>query len=388
MAKKYTREQLIEIMKDYIDKYGIPTTREFDKKAEYPSTYTYIKGFGSFQNAIRECGFFIPKDKINMYNRRQYSKEELLEYLKEENRIHLKNNLCLMTAKEIDKNKNMPTTNVYYKHFKTLKEAYFGIGINYNEFNKNRKIEDLKEKYIKMKNILNRPPTSRDMDRFVKNNKEYYASRTYTEYFGSIEKVQILMGDAPTNYSRVMTDEEMLNGLIKLKDELGIVPTQKEVEMCDYCGSISDYCHRFGSFVNSIIKAGMTPRSKKKPLITPCGNRALSGYEYKFMLMLEEHTICFEKEEYYKTYIKDFNKNYRFDFTISIDNEKYFVEIFGITGNEDYNKKTKEKIKLCKDNNLKLIEFYPDDIGKNLFDKIYKMLIDSINKLKEKEMVI
>ena len=47
--KKYTKEQLIYFMEDYINKYGIPTTREFDKKEGYPTLYVYRQEFGSFQ---------------------------------------------------------------------------------------------------------------------------------------------------------------------------------------------------------------------------------------------------------------------------------------------------------------------------------------------------
>ena len=58
-----------------------------------------------------------------------------------------------------------------------------------------------------------------------------------------------------------------------------------------------------------------------------------------------------------------------------------FVEIFGITGNKKYNEKIDEKIKLCKENNLKLIELYSNDIGQNSFEEIYRLLM---NKFKEK----
>ena len=98
------------------------------------------------------------------------------------------------------------------------------------------------------------------------------------------------------------------------------------------------------------------------------------------MLVLEKYYISYKKEEYYKQYIKDFNKNYRFDFTFNINNKMVFVEIFGITGNKKYNKKMDEKIKLCKENNLKLIELYPNDIGQNSFEEIYRLLMDKLNE--------
>ena len=85
-------------------------------------------------------------------------------------------------------------------------------------------------------------------------------------------------------------------------------------------------------------------------------------------------------EEYYKKYVNDLNNKYRFDFTINNNGKVFFVEIFGITGNKNYDKKTKEKIKLCKDNNLTLIEFYPNEIGFNSFEEIFKLLNEKLNE--------
>lgn len=378
--KKYTREQLIYFMEDYINKYGIPTTREFDKKEGYPTLYVYRQEFGSFQRALEECGIILDKHKIKLCNRKEYTKEELLEHFKHQHEKYFKETGEYLNDDIIDK-LDMPSSSCYYKHFKTLDNTYLQIGLDRKKFYNDKLEDDMKNKYIEIREIIGRTPTSRDLDNFSRKNNNYYGITTYLSHFGSIQELNLLMGDKPSNYSKVMTDEEMLNGLKRLNEELGIVPTQKEVEICNYCGSISDYRKRFGSFVEAIIKAGMTPRSKKEPLITPKGNKALSGYEYKFMLVLEKYNINFKKEEYYKQYIKDFNKNYRFDFTFNINNKMVFVEIFGITGNKKYNEKIDEKIKLCKENNLKLIELYPNDIGQNSFEEIYRLLM---NKFKEK----
>lgn len=379
----YPKELLIKYMQEYVEKYGYPTTREFNKHKEYPSVHIYRKVFGSFKQAITESKLNVPEDKQWLYDRKEYTKEELLSALKEQTEIKLTNNLYLLTAEEIDINREMPSTSSYYKKFKSLKDAYLEIGINYDDFNLINKKEDMKQKYIKMREIIKRPPHSRDMDKFCSKDNEYYSSHTYCFYFNSIHDFQVLMGDKPTNWSNDLSDEEMLNALNNLKNELGIVPNQKEVELCEYTGSVSSYIKRFGSFVEAIIKANMIPRSKKEPLITPKGNRALSGYEYKFMLVLEQYNIQFEKEEFYKKHIKSFNKNYRFDFTLEFDNELFFVEIFGITGNEKYDNKVKEKIQLCQNNKINLIDFYPSDIGHNSFDEIYKLVIDRIEQIKQ-----
>ena len=380
----YPKENLIKCMQEYVEKYGYPTTREFDKHKEYPSVHIYRKVFGSFEDALKESNIKISEDKQWLYDRQEYSKDFLLEKLKEYTEIKLKNNLYLLTATEIDGIKDMPNSDCYYRKLGSLKNAYTEIGINYDDFNLKQKEEDMKQKYIEIKNILGRIPHSRDLTRFSKENENYYyACRTYLDHFDTMRNLHKLMGDKPRNWTRDLSDEEMLETLRKLSIDLGIVPNQKEVELCEYCGSIVSYTKRFGSFVEAITKAGLIPRSKKEPLITPKGNKALSGYEYKFMLVLEQYNIDFKKEEFYKKYINGFKKNYRFDFTLEFDNEIFFIEIFGITGNKKYDAKVQEKIQLCKDNNLNLIEFYPNDIGHNSFKEIYELLMDNVNKLKQ-----
>lgn len=63
MAKKYNREELIEKMKDYYEKFGYPKTREFNKNKNYPNLYTYRKEFGSFQNALSIIGIELTENQ-------------------------------------------------------------------------------------------------------------------------------------------------------------------------------------------------------------------------------------------------------------------------------------------------------------------------------------
>ena len=85
----------------------------------------------------------------------------------------------------------------------------------------------------------------------------------------------------------------------------------------------------------------------------------------------------------YKKYIKNFNKRYKFDFTLHINNKVLFIEIFGITGNKNYDSKIKEKIKLCKENNLILLALYPNDIINNNFEDFYSIVLNKLNSNKD-----
>lgn len=373
--------ELILYLKDYYNKYGIPTTRDLNKNKEYPSSYIYRKRFGNFKNALDLAGIKDIK-KERMYNRKSYSSEELLEIFKKEvyNSININNSL--LTYNDVDNNKNMPSMGAFLRKFGTIDKMYELIGIDKNKFNNDKLEEDMKKKYIEIRSILKRTPTSRDLNDFSKKSDNYYAAVTYINHFKSIEDFQKIMGDNIRNVAKEMTKADMLNALIKLSKDLGISPTQKDLKICPYTPSLSTYRREFGNFVNALVKAGLKSRSNKENLITPNGNKALSGYEYKFLLMLEKYNIKFSKENMYSEYISNFNKKYRFDFIVNINEDKYFIEIFGIEGSEKYDKKVKEKINLCKINNLKLIPLYGEDICFKNIDEINNEIMRKIHEFK------
>lgn len=379
IKKNYTDEELLGILRRYNEEVEFPTQRKFKASYGLPSSVTYFNRFGSFQNAILLSGIEIPRDKQRYFNRVEYDKDYLLKVFKEQVNISIEERGLLLNDTEIDENINIPCASVYYKHFSTLDNLYSLIGIDRNKFNNDKLESDMKRKYIELRSILGRTPQSRDFDRYSKNNNYWYCCQAYLNHFGSIHKLQKIMGDMPTALGREFNKQDMLDGLLKLSNDLGCQPTQKDIYYCGYIPSVSHYIKEFGSISNALYIAGFKPNNKI--LTTPNGNKALSGYEYRFLLMIEKYNIKFKKEEYYKKYIKGLDCEYRFDFTIYIDDRRYFVEIFGIEGNDKYDKKISKKKQLCKNNNLKLIDLYGDDLLKTT-DEIYEMLIEKINKLK------
>jgi len=378
--KQYTDEELLNILRNYNDEVGFPTQRKFRISNGLPSYGTYHDRFGSFQNAILLSGIEIPEDRKRYFNRVEYDKEYLLKVFKEQVDISIKEKGRLITDDEMDLNKNIPSASVYYKHFSTLDNLYSLIGIDRNKFNNDKLEEDMKRKYVELRDLLGRTPHSRDFDRYSKDNDYWYSCNAYTNHFGSVQNLQKIMGDEPYVLGKGMGKQEMLDRLMRLAEELGCQPTQKDVYYCDYTPGINKYKKEFGSLSNALYILGFKPNDKI--LISPKGNKALSGYEYRFLLMLEKYDIEFEKEVYYKDYIENFDRQYRFDFKIKIGGEEYFIEIFGIDGDEKYDARKVEKKKLCKDNNIKLIDLYGKDLLQTT-DAIYEMLIGKINKLKE-----
>ena len=378
--KQYTDEELLEILRKYNREVGFPTNRKFTASNGLPSSGTYVNRFGSFQNAILLSGIEIPKNRKRYFNRVEYDKDYLLKVFKEQVDISIKESGKLINDEEIDLNENLPSASVYYKNFSTLDNLYSLIGIDRNKFNNDKLEEDMKKKYVELREILGRTPHSRDFDKYSKNNNYWYSCQAYLNHFGSIQNLQKSMGDDPFVLGKGMSKQEMLDRIMRLYEELECQPTQRDIYYCDYTPSTSKYSRVFGSVSNALYILGFKPNNKV--LISPKGNKALSGYEYRFLLMLEKYNIEFDKEVYYRDYIKNFNRQYRFDFKIKLNNEDYFIEIFGIDKNEKYDKRKTEKKQLCKENNIKLIDLYGHDLLKTT-DEIYEMLIDKINKIDE-----
>jgi hypothetical protein len=74
--REYSDEEYLGLLRDCEEKYGQATQRTFDDAEEYPSAGAIRKRFGSWGDAKEQAG-------LNVGKNRKYSKEELLEMLRE-----------------------------------------------------------------------------------------------------------------------------------------------------------------------------------------------------------------------------------------------------------------------------------------------------------------
>lgn len=274
----------------------------------------------------------------------------------------------------------MPSESAYSTILGGIKEAYKCLGIDYDDFNKKAVEKDMIEKYLLLEKELGHTPNSREVDKGSLDGK-CYGMKTYSEHFGSLLELQDkleLKTTATVGYNK--SKEDGLKDLIRLYEELERIPTQYDINNCDYCASITWYQHMFGSQTNALKEAGFKDIYESKIKITPSGNIVRSSYEYDFIRMLEDKNIEFIQEEFYSNYIDNFDRRLRFDFTIILNDKKYFIEIFGIMEYNWYREKTRMKIELCKNHNLPLIDLYKEDFlrGRTTED-LYNLLIQRVN---------
>lgn len=372
----YNKDQLLSYLLEYYRKYSkVPTSRMMSG-AGYPSIKAYIKHFGSFKNALIESGLYELREDKHQFAE-EYTDEELLEHLKK----YMEGKERIPTY-EVMKKDLRPSISTYDRRFNGAYNAFklIGYDVEQQRLDDLVKLEnDMIDKYKRLKDILGRVPSSRDIERYSREFQYGYSMSTYEFHFGSLYELQRLCGFTPTVVGRNKSKEDMLDDLVRLSDKLGKTPSKLDLKYFDDVASENKYAYIFGSWNEAILEAGLKPNNDV--YYSNNGETCLSYYELLFTNMLEEYNIEFKKEEHYRGYIAT-DKRYRFDYVIEIDNHKYFVEIFGITCSERYDKRTEEKIRLCRENDLNLIEIYPDDFTSYKLDVVHSMLMSKISNMK------
>lgn len=378
----HSDEDLIRLLKKYNDEFGFPKYDDITREKGYPSASVYVSRFGSWEEALRAAGFDISEALKKKFERRFMTEEEILEHV----RYHswLKENAhstpglfnVLLIHLDITEIEDLPSTTVIFHKFGGIKNAYKRLGIDYVSVNKEYSRRQLVKVFRRLASYIKRVPTNPDIYEY-----SWYtgvSSTTFYNAFGTIYNMQKESGFEPLKLQHYRTKEELIQDLITLEEELGIVPTVNDlIRNKDRFAHPATYHNYFGSFVKALKEAGMKP---SRYSYTPGGHLAHSGYERLFYIMLENYNIEFIPKAYYKDFIPRMKNNYEFDGIVWVDNKMYFIEIFGIINNlGDYDKKTNEKIGICRENNIPLIDIFPNVFEENnTEEKLYHYLMKRI----------
>ena len=143
-------------------------------------------------------------------------------------------------------------------------------------------------------------------------------------------------------------------------------------------GSPNHIKEKTGSWFKVLVLSGSLPDNI---LITKRGVRCLATDGTECSSLSEQfitnwmitNKVEFQKEPFYPKHIK-YNTSGRRRADWKIGNS--YIEYFGLTGENDYDKKTKEKIKLANELNFELISIFPRDL-RNLNSVLEKFKPDS-----------
>ena len=376
--EQYTKEEIIELAKKWFKEHGRLVQRDLKHANGMPSSSQVAKHFGTLQNLLKQAEIeSTTNDKL--FNRQHLSDKEMLNQYKHFVEDHLKTHMFLPTNDDIDKSLKIQSTSAYLNRFGSFDNINKMIG--YEGYNKKVLETDMLTKYKQACLDYGHVLSSREITNISKTTNDYiYCTESYLNHFGTLHHLQELCGFKKTRPGSGATREEFIQKLQLLGNELSRTPVQSDLKLYEGVPSANAYINEFGSFTNALKEAGF---KTNRLLKTKNGIRCNSTFELKLAQVLESYKISFKNEVYYKDVIPNFNKRYRFDFVIEVDFKKYYIELFGIEGNESYDSRKEEKIQLCKEYHIPLIQLYQKDIYAKTNKEIYETLLNYIDNVKE-----
>ena len=375
---QYTKEEIIELAQNWFNEHGRLVQRDLKHSNGLPSSCQVTKHFGTLQNLLKEAGIQSTTNP-NLFNREKLSDEEMLENYKKFVEEHLKTHMFLPTNDDLDRCQSIQCTSAYISRFGSFNNVNKLIG--YEGYNNKVLEEDMIFKYKRACKEYGNVLSSREITKIFKATNNYiYSTEAYLSHFGTLHNLQELCGFDKTRPGMGATRKELIEKLQWLGDVLGRRPVESDLKLYKRMPSGKAYFKEFGSFRKALNEAGF---KKQKIYETKNGTKCRSTYELKLAQVLESYNISFENEVLYKDVIPNFKRKYRFDFVVELNNRKYYIELFGIEGNELYEKRKKEKIQICEENNIPLIQLYQSDIYSKTNQEIYETLFNYIEDFKE-----
>ena len=133
--KKYSDEEIIKELKKYNSKNGNISRRKFNEDPNTCSSYVVMQRFGSWTNALKLAGVYIPKKE-------KLTKNQILHQLKD---FYAKNSV--ITAKSFDKDETVCGVTTIRNYFGSWSNALIAANLKEKEIKKIYSDEELIEMY-------------------------------------------------------------------------------------------------------------------------------------------------------------------------------------------------------------------------------------------------
>lgn len=245
-SKRYTRvytdEELLEFLrKKACDLGRTPTMTDVDDDPNMPHSDTYAKRFGGFPAALVRAG--LPVNRLRM------SDEEMLGLLL----VKADELGRTPTSEDVDNDPRMPHPGTYAERFGSFTKALLMVGLRPSQW-KGLSDEELLEMLRAKARDLGRTPTMKDVD----DDPNMPSFQMYISRFGSFTEALERAGLELTcsrRWTRV-SDAKLLELLVEKAEELGRMPTRKDVNDDPNMPSSASYARRFGSFTKALELVG------------------------------------------------------------------------------------------------------------------------------------
>lgn len=173
-----------------------------------------------------------------------------------------------------------------------------------------------------------------------------------------------------------LSDNEMIQKLKEYAEEIGRTPFQADLDNNELMPSSTSYRRHFGTYTEACRLAGLEPNfniygERIQTYLSKNNDICFSKSELIITNFFIDKELIYTKEFLYKHLVDDPRCGLkRIDWLL---NDDIVVEFFGMPEKDFYRKKMEEKISICNDNNIQLIELYPEDLINNLEGVRYKL---------------
>lgn len=318
--KHVDKNKLKDEIRRLNEQYGrAPTAKEMERDGAY-SVGTFSRAFGSWNEALSAAGF-------DPHNRNDIPDEELLAELK-----RLANELdrtpTAVDMESIGEFGHATYENSFGSWNAAITEANLDVNVR-SDIPKSELIDAIHS----LRDELDRTPEKREMDQHGQ-----FDSSTYMAEFGKWNDALRETGLNPIE-RRDIPESELIDEIEGLANKLNRPPTRDEMEkQGEFSGSV--YAHRFGTWTDALLQAGLDPHKTLHP--DYLDHEVRSQKELQIADMLLDAGIDYEYESLVIEYGND--RIYTPDF---VTNE-YVIEVKGAHFGEIYNKATTAKQKAQK----------------------------------------
>lgn len=361
-----SEEELLVFLKELADKLEVvPTGKDIEEAGVNRNLYT--QKFGSYKIALIRAGIVDEEHFKSMEERIPESLTAIMTYynengaaptVEEYETIAKRDNLAHRKALEM----------ILEKRFTEICIEHIGVANQYK-----RSKEQLLADLIELKGKLGRTPMANELTvNGLAEKKQYY--RTFNMTYNQI--IESLGWELTSNKMHFKSIDELLEDYKKLHKEIGRIPFYDDIKKEDWMASQATYKKYFTDLPTiwrtlniSVDEELMKSFGTGTACIDNKGGVCRSYPEMIITNILLDLDLKFEKEILYKEFIPGLKKKISADWVLTDSNT--VIEYFGLFSNhqlnEDnfigrYSKKVLDKIRLCEQHNIVLIDLYPEDL--------------------------
>lgn len=188
--------------------------------------------------------------------------------------------------------------------------------------------------------------------------EKFFKNRTKSAIYHQIQQLGL---QNKTNRYESFSDDYFIEKMKFIYNKIGRVLMSRE--LCEFdMPSPQLFVTRFGSYSNFCKACGLEPNTgyiKHQKTLDKKGDICLSLSEKIISDFLFDNGFIYLKEIPYKKLIPSYLGKMRCDWLL---NGNVVVEFFGMSRHKKYKTRMENKINLCSENNIKLIELYEQDL--------------------------